>query len=72
MTVASANVVTTNQVYESRDRRDTDPAQPNGLRRVKVTRVEGELAQVQNLTTGRRTVVVADALTSSKWKRING
>lgn len=58
-------------VYESRDRRDTDPTQPDGLRRVKVLRVEGELSQVENLTTGRKTVIMTSALTSSKWKSID-
>lgn len=63
-------------VYESQDSRDTDPKQPNGLRRVKVNalgRPEGmeyRAAQVTNLTTNRRTMVTTAALLSSKWKLI--
>lgn len=56
--------------YESQDPRDTDPAQPNNRRRVIVLRVEGELAQIKNLTTGRKTVIVQVALLSSKWAKL--
>jgi hypothetical protein len=61
-------------VYESTDMRDTDPAQPNGLRRVKVIDfVFGKnpaFAQVVNLTTNRKTAIQVPYLLSSKWKLI--
>lgn len=65
-------VAKTGNVYESQDPRDTDPKQPGGRRRVKVTRIDTEqdLAQVENLSTGRKTVVMISALMSSKWKLI--
>lgn len=66
-----------NDVFESRDVRDTDPKQPNGLRRVRVQdflidmrHEDRAVAIVVNLTSGRRTRLRLNHLLSSKWKLV--
>jgi hypothetical protein len=64
------NKVKTGSVYESQDSRDTDPKQPGGLRRVRVIASNESVATIENMTTGRKTVVMVTALASSKWKKV--
>jgi hypothetical protein len=57
-------------VYESQDSRDTDPKQPSGLRRVRIIDCNESVATIENVTTGRRTVVMVTALESRRWKKV--